>query len=115
QFDSIRENEILAQSVGLSAARYKIIGFCFAAGVAGMGGFALAEMLMTAHPSSFAAMSSVNYVAYVIVGGQGVILGPLLGAGVLVWASDLFSLQGEISQGLFGVLLMLSVVFAKTG
>lgn len=115
QFDSIRENEILAQSMGLAVARYKIIGFCFAAGIAGMAGFALVEMLMTAHPTSFSAMSSVNYVAYAIVGGQSSILGALLGAGILVWASNLFSLQGEISQGLFGLLLMVAVVFAKGG
>ncbi len=115
QFDSIREDEVLAQSVGLAVARYKIIGFCFAAGIAGLAGFALVEMLMTAHPTSFSAMSSVNYVAYAIVGGQSAILGPLLGAGVLVWAANLFSLQGEISQGLFGIVLMLAVVFAKGG
>lgn len=115
QFDSIREDEVLAQSVGLAVARYKIIGFCFAAGIAGLAGFALVEMLMTAHPSSFSAMSSVNYVAYAIVGGQSAILGPLVGAGILVWAANLFSLQGEISQGLFGLVLMLAVVFAKGG
>ena len=115
QFDSIREDEVLAQSVGLAIARYKIIGFCFASGIAGLAGFAMVEMLMTAHPTSFSAMSSVNYVAYAIVGGQSAILGPLLGAGLLVWAADLFSLQGEISQGLFGIVLMLAVVFAKDG
>ena len=115
QFDSIREDEVLAQSLGLPIARYKIIGFCFAAGIAGLAGFALVEMLMTAHPSSFSAMSSVNYVAYAIVGGQSAILGPLLGAGILVWAANLFSLQGEISQGLFGLVLIVAVVFAKGG
>lgn len=115
QFDSISENELLAQSLGLAAARYKILGFCFAGGVAGLGGFGLSEMLITAHPSSFAAMSSVNYVAYVIVGGRSLILGPLCGAALLVSASNLFSMQGVISQGLFGVLLMLSVLFARGG
>ncbi|MFC4624008.1 branched-chain amino acid ABC transporter permease [Daeguia caeni] len=115
QFDSIREDELLAQSLGLVIAKYKIIGFCFASGIAGLAGFALAEMLMTAHPSSFSAMSSVNYVAYTIVGGQGAILGPLLGSALLVWASNIFSMQGEISQGLFGVLLIAAVIFAKGG
>lgn len=115
QFNSIRENEILAQSLGLVVSRYKIIGFCFSAGIAGLAGFSLVEMLITAHPTSFSAMSSVNYVAYAIVGGQGFILGPMLGAGLLVWAANLFSMQGEISQGLFGVLLMIAVIFAKGG
>ena len=60
-------------------------------------------------------MSSVNYVAYVVVGGSDVILGPLVGATLLVWASNLFSLQGQISQGLFGLLLMFAVLVAKGG
>lgn len=115
QFESIRENEILAQSLGLVVWKYKVYGFCVSSGIAGLAGFGLAEMLMTAHPSSFSAMSSVNYVAYTVVGGQGSILGPIMGAALLVWASNLFSLHGEISQGLFGILLMLAVLFAKGG
>ncbi|TDR93301.1 branched-chain amino acid ABC transporter permease [Enterovirga rhinocerotis] len=115
QFESIRENELLGQSLGLLAWKYKIYGFCVSAGIAGLAGFALVEMLMTAHPSSFSALSSVNYVAYTIVGGQASILGPLVGAALLVWASNLFSLQGEVSQGLFGILLIVAVIFAKGG
>nr|WP_042673671.1 branched-chain amino acid ABC transporter permease [Methylobacterium sp. B34] len=115
QMESIRENELLARSFGLLAWKYKIYGFCVSAGIAGLAGFCLAEMLMTAHPSSFSAISSVNYVAYVIVGGQASILGPIVGAALLVFASNVFSLHGEVSQGLFGILLMLSIVFAKGG
>jgi branched-chain amino acid transport system permease protein len=115
QFDAIKENELLAQSLGLVIWRYKVIGLCVAAGLAGIGGFCLVEMLITAHPSSFQAISSVNYVAYTVVGGQDALLGAVVGSALLVWASNLFSLQGEYSQGLFGVLLMLAVLFAKGG
>ncbi len=115
QFDAIKENEVLAQSLGLVVWRYKVIGFCAAAGLAGLGGFCLVEMLITAHPSSFQAISSVNYVAYAVVGGQGALLGAVVGSTLLVWASNLFSFQGEYSQGLFGILLMMAVLFAKGG
>lgn len=115
QFDSIKENEVLAQSLGLVVWRYKVFGFCVAAGLAGLGGFCLVEMLITAHPSSFQAISSVNYVAYAVVGGQNFLLGAVVGSGLLVWASNLFSFQGEFSQALFGILLMISVLFAKGG
>lgn len=115
QFDAIRENEVLAQSLGMRPWIYKVTGFCFAAGIAGLGGFALVEMLMTAHPSSFAAMTAINYVAYAVVGGYASILGPIVGAGLLVWATNMFSLQGELSPGLFGILLIVAVVFARGG
>jgi len=115
QFDSIKENEVLAQSLGLAVWHYKVLGFCIAAGLAGFGGFCLVEMLITAHPSSFQAISSVNYVAYAVVGGQNLLLGAIVGSAVLVWASNLFSFQGELSQALFGILLMISVLFTKGG
>lgn len=115
QFDAIRENEVLAQSLGMKPWIYKVVGFCVASGIAGLGGFALVEMLMTAHPSSFSAMSSVNYVAYAIVGGYTSILGPMLGAALLVWATNIFSLHGELSPGMFGILLMFAVIFARNG
>lgn len=115
QFAAIEEDPVLAQSLGLIVWRYKVIGFVVAAGISGLGGYVLVNMLLTAHPSSFSAISSVNYIAYAIVGGKSSILGPVLGGTLLVWASNFFSFQGQYSQGLFGLLLMLVVLVAKGG
>lgn len=114
-FAAIEENEVLAQSLGLVIWKYKVIGFCVAAGLGGLGGFALVNMLLTAHPSSFEALSSVNYIAYTIVGGSSSILGPIVGSALLVWAADLFSFQGEYSAGLLGLLLMVVILGMKGG
>jgi branched-chain amino acid transport system permease protein len=114
EFAAIEENETLAESLGLIAWRYRTIGFVVAGGVAGLAGFALANMLLTAHPSSFSSFSGVNYIAYTIVGGRGTLLGPVLGSGLLVWTSNLFSSQGQYSAGLFG-LLIIAVVMAAPG
>lgn len=114
EFAAIEENETLAESLGLVVWKYRTIGFVVAAGVAGLAGFALANMLMTAHPSSFSSFSGVNYIAYTIVGGRGSLLGPVLGSGLLVWTSNVFSSQGQYSAGLFG-LLIIAVVMAAPG
>lgn len=115
QFAAIEENEVLAQSLGLVVWKYKVIGFCVAAGLGGLAGLALVNMLLTAHPSSFAAFSSVNYIAYTIVGGKASILGPLIGSSLLVWATNVFSFQGAYSSGLFGLLLMVVVLGMRGG
>ena len=94
---------------------YKALGFVIAAGVSGLAGFALVNMLLTAHPTSFSPLSSVNYIAYTIVGGKSSILGPIFGGTLLVWASDLFAIRGEYSQGLFGFLIVFVVLVAKNG
>jgi branched-chain amino acid transport system permease protein len=114
-FAAIEENEILAQSLGLPVWRYKVIGFVVAAGLAGLAGFSLVIMLLTAHPSSFSAMSSVNYIAYTFVGGEGSILGPILGSALLVWAFNLFGGQGQYSQGFYGLLIIAVVMVARGG
>jgi branched-chain amino acid transport system permease protein len=114
-FAAIKENQVLAESLGLVVWRYKMFGFVAAAGLAGITGFSLLNMLLTAHPSSFSAMSSVNYIAYAIVGGATSMVGPIVGTTVLVWATNIFSNRGEYSPGLFGLLIALVVLVAKGG
>lgn len=114
-FAAIEENELLAQSLGLVVWHYKAFGFVIAAGISGLAGFALVNMLLTAHPTSFSPLSSVNYIAYAIVGGKSVMLGPVIGATLLVWAADLFAIRGEYSQFLFGFLIVVVVLVAKDG
>ena len=63
---------------------YRTIGFVVSAGVSGLAGFALVNMLSTAHPSSFASWSVNNYIAYAFVGGRGTMLGVVVGSALLV-------------------------------
>ena len=115
EFAAIEKNDVLAESLGLACWKYKALAFAIAAGVSGLAGFALVNMLMTAHPTSFAPMSSVNYITYTIVGGKGSILGTLIGAGILVSATDYFALRGELSPGLYGMLIIVVTLVARGG
>lgn len=114
-FAAIEENELLAQSLGLVVWHYKVIGFVVAAGLAGLAGFSLVNMLLTAHPSSFSSTTAVNAIAYAIVGGRYSMLGSIVGSVLLVWMTNLFSAQGQLSQGLFGLLLIVVVLGARGG
>ena len=114
-FAAIEENELLAQSLGLVVWHYKVIGFVVAAGLAGLAGFSLVNMLLTAHPSSFSSTTAVNAIAYAIVGGRYSMLGSIVGSVLLVWMTNLFSAQGQLSQGLFGLLLIVVVLSARGG
>jgi branched-chain amino acid transport system permease protein len=114
-FAAIEENEILAESLGLVVWRYKALGFVVSAGIAGLAGYALVNMLLTAHPSSFDSITAVDFIAYTIIGGQLSILGPLLGTGVLVYATNLFGTHGQYAQGLYGVLILVVVLAARGG
>ncbi len=114
-FAAIEENEVLAESLGLVVWRYKAMGFVVAAGIAGMAGFALGNMLLTVHPTSFGAQQAVDTIVYTIVGGRGSILGPVVGASLLVTAADFLGNQGQYAQGLFGLLLIFVTLVARGG
>lgn len=115
QFDAIRENELLARSLGLVVWHYKSIGFALAAGLAGLSGYSVVNMLLTAHPSSFTSISGVNYIAYAYIGGQTVMLGSIIGSSLLVWATNYFSIGGEYSPGMFGLLIIFVVLVSRGG
>jgi branched-chain amino acid transport system permease protein len=114
-FAAIEENEILAESLGLVVWRYKALGFVVAAGVSGLAGFSLVNMLLTAHPSSFDPITAVDFIAYTIIGGSGSILGPIIGTPLLVYAINMFGTQGQYAQGLYGVLILIVVLVARGG
>jgi branched-chain amino acid transport system permease protein len=115
EFTSIEENATLAESLGIAAWKYRTIGFVASAAVSGLGGFALVNMLSTAHPSSFASWSVNNYIAYVFIGGRGTMLGVVVGSVLLIVMTNLFSNQAELSAGLFGLLLIVVMMLARGG
>lgn len=106
EFTSIEENETLAESLGVAVWKYRTIGFMASSGVAGLAGFALVNMLSTAHPSSFASWSVNSYIAYAFVGGRGTMLGMVVGSFLLIAMTNVFSGYAQLSAGLYGILLL---------
>ena len=115
EFTSIEENETLAESLGIAVWKYRTIGFVASAGVSGMAGFALVNMLSTAHPSSFASWSVNSYIAYAFVGGRGTLLGIVIGSLLLIFMTNVFSAYAHLSAGLFGILLLVVMMAAPSG
>jgi ABC-type branched-subunit amino acid transport system permease subunit len=115
EFTSIEENETLTESLGVAIWKYRTVGFIVSAGVSGLAGFALVNMLSTAHPSSFASWSVNNYIAYAFVGGRGTILGGVVGSALLIVMTNYFSAFANLSSGLFGVLLIVVMMLAPSG
>ncbi len=115
EFSSIEENETLAQSLGVAVWKYRTLGFIASAGVSGLAGFALVNQLSTAHPSSFSSFSAINYIAYVFIGGRRTMLGAVVGSVLLVLMANAFSSEAQYSAGLFGLLLIASVMVAPGG
>jgi branched-chain amino acid transport system permease protein len=110
-----REDEILAEFVGIPVMRNKVIGLCIAAFVAGLGGLLLGPFLTILAPSQFTLFASVDMIVMVVVGGVGTLVGPLLGAVFLVYVPELLSFTSQYRPAMMGVLLILVTLFAPRG
>ncbi len=103
---TVREDEDLAEHVGVPTARAKLAGFVLSALVGGGAGVLIAQYNGTISPDLFAA--DVGFVMFVAlsVGGAGRVLGPLLGSAFIVGVPDLLNLPSGIGLLLVGVVFV---------
>src|SRR6478609_8913451 len=77
---ALRDNENAARALGVPAARRKIEAFLVAGALAGVGGSVFAHGRDLITPVDFGANASIDVVVFAVVGGLGVVAGPVVGA-----------------------------------
>jgi branched-chain amino acid transport system permease protein len=119
---AIRSNPLAAEAIGINVARMKMIAFAVSAFFSAIGGAFYAQWILFFNPERlFGADLSFELVFIGIVGGRASVLGPVLGALVLVPLGEFTRsyLAGGRLVGihlvLYGLALMLSIVFIPQG
>lgn len=112
---AVREDDVLAEFVGIPVMRNKVLGLCIGASVAGLGGLLLGPFLTILAPSQFTLFASVDMIVMAVVGGVATLAGPLLGAAFLVYVPELLSFSSEYRPAMMGALLILMTLFAPQG
>ena len=106
---ALRNNEPLARSVGISPLRYYVTSFSIGSAFAGLAGAMLVHYLGSVSP----AVMSFDYLfimlTMVILGGMGTIVGPIIGAIIVVWVPALLEVSDSTRALIFS--LMIAVVF----
>lgn len=113
--NAIRQDEDLAAARGLDVLRYKQLIFVFAAVWAGVSGALYAAMQISIDPSSFTIWSSFQQVIYVIIGGAGTLLGPVIGVIFITFLDQLIADFGVWNQLILGSLIVITVLFFRGG
>ncbi len=110
---ALRDNELSAQVAGVELVPTKLSAFLLSAFYAGVAGGLLANLYRTVTPEHFLFGVSVQYLAMVIVGGAGTVLGAVLGAAFVVLVPELLNtLVGALGPAYAGALAALrNVVF----
>lgn len=84
-FVAIRDADIAAETIGVNLMFYKSLAFAVSAFYAGVAGGLYAFVLRFIEPEVFTLMMSILFLAMVVVGGLGSILGSIAGACLLSW------------------------------
>jgi branched-chain amino acid transport system permease protein len=117
-FVALRESEIAAQTNGIDLAKYKTIAFALSAFYTGLAGALYAQAVTFIAPDGFAIFLSIKFLAAIIIGGMGSVLGSVLGAITLAVLPELFAkLPGEWGAPMifYGAALMLVIMFMPQG
>lgn len=112
---SIREDEIASNSMGVNVAYYKMFAFTLSAFFAGIGGGLYAIYFGYLNPSMFAFMNSVNFVVIIVLGGLGSLTGTVIASAVFVFIREWLDMFGDLRLVIFGLLLILIMLFWQRG
>ncbi|MEJ2067741.1 MAG: branched-chain amino acid ABC transporter permease [Deltaproteobacteria bacterium] len=112
---AVAASEDAASSVGINVPQVKVRVFVLSAAFAGLAGSLFACILSTANPEGFSLGLSVLIVMMVIMGGMGNLYGPIFAAIFLTWLTDVLSGYQEYSLPIYGVILILLLIFFPDG
>jgi branched-chain amino acid transport system permease protein len=125
---AIRDSDTAAAAMGLNVARHKTLAFGISSAYAGIAGGLLAHFLGYIGPDHFTVLLSIEYLAIIILGGLGAILGSVLGAFVITLVPEVLrfvfdaarspgleTLLPDVRALLIGLVLVLMLLFEPEG
>ena len=101
----IRENERRAELLGYDPRAYKLATFVIGAALAGYAGCLFANWGSFVSPTIFGLAQSAQIIIWVIVGGRGTLIGPILGCVGIQWLSEALGANQPSGGGGFAALL----------
>jgi branched-chain amino acid transport system permease protein len=114
---ALRENETLAESVGIDGTHYLVLAATVSAAMAGLGGGLYAHYTRFVSPEVFLFSYTVTMVIMVVAGGKGTLAGPIVGAVIFTVLPEalraLASWQWQML--LYGILLIAVLFFMPRG
>ena len=111
----IREDEDAAEAMGIDPVKTKLYAYMIGAAFGGVAGAFFAVKMTAISPETFAFTQSAMILLAVILGGMGKIPGAILGAVFLVLFPEIFRGIGQMRMLLFGILLVIIMVFRPQG
>ena len=112
---AVRDSDVAAEASGVRSRRVKLLAFALSSFYVGVQGALLAQFLGHVEPQNFTITESLTLFAAVIVGGLASVEGALFGAAFVVLVPALGSDAGWFTPLVFGVALLLVMLFEPAG
>ncbi len=112
---SIRENEPRSISLGYSTNRFKLVAFTLSAALAGLAGGMKAIVFQIASLADVYFMTSADVLLMTLIGGVGTLLGPIVGAAIVVTLQTKLATFGAWVVVIQGGIFVLCVLFLRKG
>jgi ABC-type branched-subunit amino acid transport system permease subunit len=112
---AMREDETVAQAMGINTLYYKLLAFATGAAFAGVGGALFAARNQYTGPDDHTLMVSINVLCLLIVGGMGSIPGVIVGAFVLKGLPEVLRELDLYRMLVFGALLVVMMIIRPEG
>ncbi|WP_312566775.1 branched-chain amino acid ABC transporter permease [Comamonas sp.] len=114
-FIAIRNSDELAEALGINLMRNKTLAFMLSVFYAGMAGGLYAGFVRFIGPDLAGTHHTFDMMIFMIVGGLGTVLGPLLGAIGMPWLTQSLQFLQEYRFIVFGPILVALVIFLPHG
>ena len=112
---AIRDDEDVAQALGINLVNIKLLAYGLGAAFAGVAGSIFAVMLGSIFPHSFQLLISINVLALLIVGGMGSIPGVIVGAAMLIGMPEMLREFGEFRYLFYGIIIVVMMRIKAEG
>lgn len=112
---AIHDGENAAVAIGINTHFLKLEIFMFSAALGAVAGFLYAHFVLFISPESFGFMFSIKIVTMVVIGGMASVWGALLGAAVLTLLPEVLHGFAEYEMIVFGLILMVVMIFMPQG
>src|SRR3954447_5047617 len=112
---ALRDSEVASQSIGLDPVLIRSAAFVVSAVAAGMAGGIFASISSFISPESFPFFQSILFVLVVMAGGAERVLGPVVGAIIVVLLPELLSSLAQYRLLFVGLLLLIMLRLAPGG
>src|SRR5262249_39318886 len=114
-WNAMREDEQVAEAMGVSTVKYKLLAFACGAGVGSFSGALYAVKIGSLAPTSFTILVSITVLALIILGGMGSIPGVIVGGLVLIGLPGFLTEFEDYQLLLYGAALVVIMLLRPQG